>query len=166
MNYTYDPFTRRPYPVGVHTQDLNDSSRDRNLPVEFWYPATDDYRGQDLDEKTQDKFTIFTRVNQEAVRDVQLQEGHFPLILFSHGGVGHRRQTTHLCCHLASHGYIVVAPDHIGDTILDQLEFYMNHLKGAPQEEILEMERNLKIYRPLDITFVIDKILTGETWVP
>ena len=110
MSSNYDPFARGPFPVGVRTQELIDESRQRKFPVEFWYPATDEYKGQDLNKKTQDKFTIFTRVNQEAVRDAQLQKGHFPLILFSHGGVGHRCQTTHLCCHLASHGYIVAAP--------------------------------------------------------
>ena len=51
----YDPFTRGPFPVGVCTQELNDESRKRKLPTEFWYPTTDDYKGQDLDRKTQDK---------------------------------------------------------------------------------------------------------------
>ncbi|MHA2282800.1 MAG: hypothetical protein ACXAC5_18305 [Promethearchaeota archaeon] len=91
MNSKYDPFTRGSFPVGVHTQELNDESRQRNLPVEFWYPASDDYKGRDLDKETQDKFILFTLISQEAVRDAQLREGRFPLILFSHGGNGYRR---------------------------------------------------------------------------
>lgn len=166
MNSKYDPFARGPFPVGVRTEELNDRSRQRKLPVEFWYPATDDYKGQDLDKKTQDNFTIFYPVNQEAVRDAKLQIGNFPLIIFSHGGNAHRRQSTYLCCHLASHGYIVVSPDHLGDTIIEIGEAYMKYLKGGSLEDLYEMERNSIKNRPIDITFIIDKLLVGETWVP
>jgi pimeloyl-ACP methyl ester carboxylesterase len=37
-----------------------------------------------------------------------------PFVVFSHGFGGHRRQSTFLLRHLASHGYAVVAPDHLG----------------------------------------------------
>jgi predicted dienelactone hydrolase len=35
-----------------------------------------------------------------------------PLVLYSHHSAGHRRAATFLCTHLASHGYVVAAPDH------------------------------------------------------
>jgi predicted dienelactone hydrolase len=35
-----------------------------------------------------------------------------PLILFSHHSGGHRRASTFLTTHLASHGYVVAAMDH------------------------------------------------------
>ena len=38
--------------------------------------------------------------------------GPGPLVLFSHHGGGHRRRSSFLCTHLASHGYVVAALDH------------------------------------------------------
>lgn len=42
-----------------------------------------------------------------------------PVVVFSHGNGGIRYQSVFLTDHLASHGWIVVAPDHIGNTLLD-----------------------------------------------
>ena len=56
MNVPYDPFARGPLPVGVRSFEVTDPSRERTLPVEFWYPASDAHAGQDLDEATQDKY--------------------------------------------------------------------------------------------------------------
>ena len=41
----YDPFARGPFPVGVRTLEL--ARGGRSLPVELWYPATDEYAGKD-----------------------------------------------------------------------------------------------------------------------
>src|SRR5262245_20184061 len=55
----YDPFARGAAPVGVRTIEVRDESRDgRTLPVELWYPATEKYRGQDLDDATRDHFIV------------------------------------------------------------------------------------------------------------
>jgi len=162
MNTKYDPFSRGLFPVGVISQELNDESRKRKLPIEFWYPATNDYKGQDLDKQSQDKYTLFTQIRQEAVRDAKLQDGCFPLIVFSHGYSGHRRQTTHLCCHLASHGYIVASPDHVGNTIMDIMEA----ARRRSPEETTKMARQSAVDRPQDISLLIDSIVYGKTWVP
>ena len=162
MKTKYDPFARGPFPVGVRTQELNDESRKRKLPIEFWYPATDDFKGRDLDRETQDKYTLFTQIRQEAVRDAKLKDGCFPLILFSHGYSGHRRQTTHLCCHFASHGYIVASPDHVGNTMMDIMEA----TRRSSPEETTKMAMQSAIDRPTDISFLIDSIVSGNTWVP
>ena len=122
---TYDPFTRGPHPVGVRSETWLDSKRDRELPVEIWYPATAEHAGADLDPRTQDSFTaVWTAgdtaepplVKQPAVRDASplLLPGQF--VLFSHGYAGHRREATYLCTHLASHGYVVASADHMGAT--------------------------------------------------
>ena len=42
-----------------------------------------------------------------------------PVVLFSHGFAGTRLQSKFICSHLASHGYVVAAPDHAGNTFLD-----------------------------------------------
>ena len=53
-----------------------------------------------------------------AVRDAQLLEpphkigGRWPVLVFSHGLGGSRNAYSHICGSLASHGIVVVAPDH------------------------------------------------------
>jgi predicted dienelactone hydrolase len=48
-------------------------------------------------------------------------DGRFPLIAFSHASGGdRRRQSTFLCTHLASHGYVVAALDH-SETFVPEL---------------------------------------------
>jgi dienelactone hydrolase len=47
--------------------------------------------------------------------------GRYPTIAFSHTSGGNRRQSTFLCAHLAGHGYVVAAPDHVGNTTADFL---------------------------------------------
>jgi len=46
------------------------------------------------------------------VRDGEVADGTFPVVLFSHGFTGMRLQSSFLTSHLASWGMIVVAPDH------------------------------------------------------
>ncbi|MGH7858791.1 MAG: alpha/beta hydrolase family protein, partial [Candidatus Binatia bacterium] len=102
---SYDPFARGPFPVGVRTAIA--VRGDRSLPIEVWYPATDAFGGKDVAEATRDVYDLIPGLPpgwQEAVRDADAREGSFPLVAFSHGFGGHRRQTTFLCTHLASHG--------------------------------------------------------------
>lgn len=119
----YNPFARGPHPVGVRTIELTDAVRQRTLPTEVWYPAAPTYAGQDLDPERQDTFTLLPRtadVTQAAVRDATPAEvAKAPLIFFSHGLGGHRRQSTFFTTHLASHGYVVIAVDHVGNTLPD-----------------------------------------------
>jgi predicted dienelactone hydrolase len=112
---TYDPFVRGRFPVGVRTVQLHDPARNRDFPCEIWYPAASPYTGQDLDPKTQDRFTSWSsgiEQRQAAVRDAAALPGLYALIIFSHHSGGHRRASTFLCTHLSSHGYVVAALDH------------------------------------------------------
>jgi predicted dienelactone hydrolase len=71
-------------------------------------------------------------------------EGPFPLVVFSHGNNGIRFQSYFLTEHLASHGMIVVAPDHSGNTAWDLL------FPGTPFETS---------DRPLDVSLLITRML-------
>lgn len=161
----YDPFSRGPAPVGVRTYEFVDPIRERKLPVECWYPATDSYKGKDLDKETQDKYLLmpaFPRMRQAAVRDAEANDGIFPLVIFSHGFAGHRRQTTHFCTHLASHGYIVASVDHVGNTMPDVMQMVMGAQKGEKSYDIAQIFTSAIKDRPLDAAFTIDMILAGE----
>jgi predicted dienelactone hydrolase len=53
-----------------------------------------------------------------AVRDgpLDLRGAPHPTIVFSHGYMGLRIQSVYMCEWLASHGFVVAAPDHVGNT--------------------------------------------------
>jgi len=160
----YDPFARGPYPAGVRTARLRDASRDRALPVELWYPGSDTERGRDLDPAHQDHYEVlpgFPAQPQEAVRDVEARAGRFPLVVFSHGYSGDRRQSTHFTTHLASHGYVVASVDHTGNTTLDVFQNAADTGADATLESALAGIVESATQRPSDVSFVIDQVLAG-----
>ena len=119
----YEPFARGVHPAGARTIELRDASlSDRPVPVELWYPATAAYRGQDLDETKRDRYVPargMPEMSQQAVRGADAARGTFPLFLYCHGAYGHRRELSHVCTHLASHGYIVASANFPGDNTED-----------------------------------------------
>ena len=162
---SYDPFSRGPHPVGVRSVDLSDSSRSRYLPVEVWYPAAAGCAGQDTAEPTMDHYDLlpgFPPLKQSAVRAAAAATGRFPIVMFSHGFGGHRRQSTFLCTHLASHGYVVAAPDHSGNTVIDMAQMTMQVMMGEPMPDTDAMVAELIVARPLDVSFVLDRLLAGD----
>ena len=165
-NIKYNPFNRGPFPVGVITQNFHDSKRNRTLPTEIWFPATNEFKNKDFDETTMDKYLLGDILSsQNAVRDADIRDGIYPLIVFSHGHGGHRRLTSHLCTHLASHGYIVAAPDHLGNTYLDLLSYKEQILKGTPPD-IAKLDKQIFLNRPGDIKFIIDCMTSDKVKIP
>ena len=104
---TQDLTERGPFAVGVLTLTLVDESRptdangsyagadSRTLVTEVWYPAEGRTQSAEL---------------RNAPLD--LSQAPYPLIVFSHGYTGVRRQSVSYTTHLASHGYIVISPDY------------------------------------------------------
>ena len=93
----YDPFSRGAHPVGVRSVRLHDAARDRPLVLEVWYPADATHAGRDVDPDTRDRYELlpgFPLVSQEAARDATPARVRAPLVVFSHGHGGHRRQST------------------------------------------------------------------------
>ncbi|WP_261569325.1 alpha/beta hydrolase family protein [Frankia gtarii] len=81
-----------------------------------------------------------------AVTDAAPAPGPFALVVFSHGSVGSRVQSAYLMEALASHGFLVAAPDHPGDTMTDA---------AAGREE---RQLTLVTDRPRDLSSVIDAL--------
>ncbi|MEO6029520.1 MAG: acetylxylan esterase [Candidatus Binatia bacterium] len=162
---TYDPFERGSLPVGVRTFNWSDPARDgRPLAVEVWYPTTDAHAGQDVAAATRDAYDLipgFPPGWQEAVRAAAPRDGTCPLVVFSHGFGAHRRQSTFLCTHLASHGYVVAAMDHTGNTVFETIQAMMAAQMGEPQPDPGTLLAELMPVRPADVTFVIDQMLAG-----
>jgi dienelactone hydrolase len=93
--------------------------------------------------------------------------GPFPLLMFSHGSGGDPGSYISLTEYLASHGYIVVAPEHTGDRFVD---YYALGLTGLGCETLLSRPcpddvAKSAVDRPQDISFVLDRVLAGNASV-
>ncbi len=129
-----DPGGPGPYAAGVTNMTFErPSSADgspRRLDTMFWYPA--DGGGGD-----------------GARRDAPAAAtgGPFPVVVFSHGSGGQPRAYTFFAEHLASWGYVVVAPPHPGNTSEDCTVCDSANLVASARE------------RPGDMTAALDGVL-------
>ena len=156
---TYDPFVRGRFPVGVRTIHAMDKVRDRMFPCEVWYPASTPHAGQDFANETRDSFEVAfppnaKARNQMAVRDATADSGMYPLIVFSHSSGGDRRQSTFLCTHLSSHGYVVAGMNH-SEIVAPELA----RKQDASQEEKAAGAKAWIANRVPDIQFLLDHLL-------
>jgi dienelactone hydrolase len=149
----------------------------RTLLTEIWYPATDD--AKNLPKNKYSDFLLRGTVpgtyeaweegvngtyksgltvesyekkfNNNAVRDARIREGRYPLIVFSHGNGGARFGYSFWTDYMASHGYIVAAPDHTGNARLTFVD-----------GKVIKFDSNQRGYagenRPKDISFLIDEM--------
>jgi len=176
----FDPSLPGPYPVGNVRLLLTDHSRydssyaaNRQLPVEIWYPA-----GPEARDRPEGKIVDFVDpqwaglvksifellLPPEEVLNLEkatgsvpraapdTEHGPYPLILFSHGNGSLRFQNYTLARHLASHGFVFVAPDHTENaafTALPDKLVIFNPL-GMPKSFV---------DRPMDLAFILDEIL-------
>ena len=101
-----------PYAVGATTLTVDDP-RGGSLVVEVWYPALDPGTGPD----PYPEIAIVGQAFRDAVPDPRARA--LPVVAFSHGFGGVRYQSASLTEHLASHGMVVVAPDHRHHTLFD-----------------------------------------------
>ncbi|MCO4762050.1 MAG: dienelactone hydrolase family protein [Myxococcales bacterium] len=127
------------YPVGVIELETI-GAHGRKLPTQIWYPAITGGKGEVA------KYMLgLVKSPRSALVGVEAAEGKFPLIAFSHGNGGVKSQSVFLTEYLAAHGYVVVSPDHVGNTTLD-----IDNNLGAV----------MSLWRPLDIKAAIDRVMT------
>ncbi len=133
-----------PSPVGYTTTTITyanalDDQR-RELPVHIWYPALQ----PELLKTTYRAVGVIALDSEHAYTDAAPASGRFPVIVYSHGSGGDGVLAYEYAERLASHGYLVVAPSHVGNTVADRL------FGGwRPLVEMLAQ-------RPLDIRGVLD----------
>jgi predicted dienelactone hydrolase len=105
-----DPAELGPYSVGTEAFGITGRTG-VELLVQVWYPT------QRTDGRLYSYLGAYTGLAQDAPAPDCEQSR--PLVAFSHGNTGTRWQSTFLTEHLASHGFVVVAPDHTGNTSFD-----------------------------------------------
>lgn len=122
------------YGVGTEV-DAVPARGGEELPLQVWWPS----------ETTDgEKATYEGTLVAEAQLGVAVAcPAPLPVVLFSHGNGGLRYQSVFLTEHLASHGYLVAAPDHVGNTTFDA---------SLTQSEVAPR-------RPLDIADTFDHLI-------
>jgi predicted dienelactone hydrolase len=99
-----------PHAVGVEQRSIqhtDSTGRQRTLDTTIWYPArrAPGQRGG---------LKLVPRPDAAPASG-----GPFPVLVFSHGSGGVPEQSLALTTHLASHGFVVAAPPHPGNTLRD-----------------------------------------------
>jgi predicted dienelactone hydrolase len=119
---TWEPIGDGPYDVGVATITVDDPAGERPLSVDVWFPL--DATAGELPPQ---QYTLLPGVYYEspaavaATPDLMATDATFPLVVYSHGSGGLRYIHSSYTEALASHGYVVAAPDHTGNTAVDRL---------------------------------------------
>jgi predicted dienelactone hydrolase len=166
-----DPTKWGPFPVGLRRVVLVDPSQTnydgtpRTLVTEIWYPTTKEFYD------SHPKFTYDIKADAamapgyedvvamigdvevgsfpvDAVKDAPVRhgDGRYPLVMFSHGAFGIRYQSIFYTIPLASHGYIVVSPDHEKNDLYDLIK------QGFDSSHLAESS----VARPKDIRYLMD----------
>jgi predicted dienelactone hydrolase len=134
-----------PYWVGTREFVVEPDS-DRPLPLTAWYPALNPEGAVEEIEYHDvpgDRSPILGRALLNAPAD--LMGGPYPLVIFSHGGMDDNRfGAPYYSEHLASYGFVVLAPDHTVNTAVNAGQSDYRH----------------NIYRPQDVIRVIDFTVT------
>ena len=184
-----------PYPVGTFSLMLVDESRPelyssnpdepRAIMVQVWYPAemTDKVEIAPWMEKAEimgpaiaDYLDLplffldhlkYSRSNAYEFAPLAGSQDVYTLLLFSHGWNGFRAQNTYQMEELASHGYVVVAPDHTYGSVTtvfpddrvagnnpDALPFDA----GLPLDEFKPIANQLAEQWAGDLSFILDRL--------
>ncbi|MBW2425861.1 MAG: dienelactone hydrolase family protein [Deltaproteobacteria bacterium] len=140
---------RGPYAVGiVQAEPSAFGEPERRLPTDVWYPARQGHsRGAEAPHP-------FGRPHS-AEPGLPPIDTPCPLILFSHGNSGLRRQSTFLTTHLASWGYVVAAPDHVGNTFEEMAAI-------TSEEERRSVHLEVRDRRPRDLLGVLRALLDED----
>lgn len=153
-----------PHVVGLARVEVTDPARGRTLPVQLWYPAAPGSTAADVpietleDDPNRTTYagllasadpacpTRTLRAAQGATPD----PGAFPLVVVSHCHECTRWSTATVSARLASHGFVVLAMDHVGNTLWDGRAG-----TGLP------LDASTLAIRTGDVDVVLDQLLAG-----
>ena len=142
---------RGPWAVGVRTIQLEDR------PVEVWYPVEPNTVKDQLSE-TFDSINVISEVLQPFIpgdlggevdtgsyrnAPPASKGGPFPIAAYSHGSPGYRQAATFLTSHLASHGVITIAVEHLGRSLTTLLTPLAD--SDTPEDNVADLFKALEI---------------------
>ena len=133
-----------PEGVGYTELEFVDSERSRILETTLWYPAAE--TSPPAERVYPSGFLGYAEPDAE----VLVAAGPRPIVLLSHGDRGQSTNLAWLAERLAEQGYLVAGVDHWLNTTLNN-----------------EPEETLRLWnRPLDIRFVLTRLLADPAWGP
>ncbi|MFP4599740.1 MAG: alpha/beta hydrolase family protein [Persicimonas sp.] len=131
-----------PYNVGFEireiTYDADGTDEPRTLRLALWYPTVDESG------EVSKYFDFYNRPEAFSEASPALDEPA-PLLVFSHGNSSLAEQSFFMTEFFASHGWVVAAPDHTGNTFTDTA--------GA-------IDLTSAVFRSQDISAVLDEVLS------
>ncbi len=136
--------------MGVQTITILDEERQRPLTVDVWFPITD------AAGLPPHQYTFLPGVYYESPTAVSADatniapDGPYPLVVYSHGSGGLRYIASDYAEEIASHGYIVVAPDHTGNTTAERIT------RTEAEFDVTALNR------PQDVATVIDEMTNPD----
>jgi predicted dienelactone hydrolase len=131
-----------PYQVGFRETSVTYTDKlgqERTLRVDVWYP-TNATSGAEAS-------YLGGAIPAPGIwLEAEPAPGEFPLVLFSHGHQGGAENLSRTFDHMVTHGWVVVAPEHTGNTTFDL------------------GERDTQIYwrRPTDVSATLDHVLGAD----
>lgn len=84
----------------------------------------------------------------------------YPLVIMSHGAMGNRQAMIYQARHLATHGYVVICPEHVASSF-NKGKYYRSKAGGrksiSESLQIILRDPDAVLQRPRDISFAIDQ---------
>lgn len=146
--------------TSVEESYIDLAGEERTITINIWYPTIDQegepgvYVGYLEDEQVFLNAPIANSVHQNG----------FPLFVFSHGSFGYGGNSPFLMHHLTSHGFVVVAPDHKGNSVLDYGEDQVPMIKiWRVQDNIASIDA-LQQLEWFDQINTQDVVLSGHSY--
>ena len=189
------PVPSGPLAIGTTTVELTHSElreqygppprSQRRINTQVWYPATPDEDSRpepwepDIDvvaPALADRVGVPTfffgsarYTTSHSYRDAPVDEGGFPLVVFSHGWEGFRTIALSQIENLVSQGYVVIAIDHTyvaAVTVIDGEPAYLDEDalgdEEADEEERRDSEAALIDTLASDVALVLDEVERGQ----
>jgi predicted dienelactone hydrolase len=144
FSFSMKTFADNTFKTGVQIIEFQDARRDnRIVPIQLFYPVNVNIKTEPI--------TKGIAIRKEIVRNapISTQFKNCPLILYSHGHAGSSSDIAWLADVLVPKGYIIASVEHFGNA-------YMNEQIDYSLSRFWE--------RPLDVSFVLTKLLEHPEW--
>jgi predicted dienelactone hydrolase len=136
----------------------------RTIPVHIWYPTTAT-EGDEV--RYLEQFDDPKSLGNAALAP-PLSGCGYPVVAYSHGHQGFAGTGAQLMRHFASHGWVAIAPDHIQNTLFDNVDprpTWMYYVRSTDMTQALDAVAKLPSGDPLSNKLATDRVLlTGHSY--